>query len=67
MTTSETAIGNHGSIEEELFALRQYINEYRTALNTEGIWLFLATLGCWSVTNIFLPFGAFALAVLEKG
>jgi hypothetical protein len=67
MTTSETAIGNHGSIEEELFALRQYINEYRTALNTEGIWLFLATLGCWSVTNIFLQFGAFALAVILFG
>jgi hypothetical protein len=67
MSTSETAIGNHDSVDEELFALRQYINAYRTALNTEGIWLFLATLGCWSVTNIFLQFSAFALAVILFG
>jgi hypothetical protein len=64
MSTSETAVGNHDSVDEELFALRQYINEYRTALNTEGIWLFLATLGCWSVTNIFLQISAFALALI---
>jgi hypothetical protein len=67
MSTSETAIGNHDSVDGKLFALRQYINEYRTALNTEGIWLFLATFGCWSVTNIFLQFGAFALAVILFG
>jgi hypothetical protein len=62
MRTSETAIGNHDSIDEELFALRQDINEYRSSLNTEAIWLFLATLGCWSVTNTFLQVVAFVLA-----
>jgi hypothetical protein len=62
MSTSETAIGNHDSIDEELFALRQDINEYRVSLNTEAIWLFLATLGCWSVTNTFLQVVAFVLA-----
>lgn len=27
------------------------IDSYRASLNTEGVWLFLATLGCWSVSH----------------
>ena len=67
MHTTGTAIGNFATIEDELSALRRHIIEYRTALNAEGIWLFLATLGCWSVSNIFLQFTGFGIAVLLFG
>lgn len=48
-------------------ALKQHIADYRTALNQEGVWLFLATLGCWSVSNSILQFFAFLVAVALFG
>jgi hypothetical protein len=65
--TSEAIIGALPTIESEMSALEQHITEYRAALNQEGIWLFLATLGCWSVTHPLLQFFAFALALVLFG
>lgn len=36
------------SPSEELEILRKYIHTYSDELNLEGVWLFLASLGCWS-------------------
>jgi hypothetical protein len=35
----------------ELDAFVARVDRYQESLNTEGVWLFLATLGCWSVSN----------------
>jgi len=52
------------TIEIEIEALRSHIHEYRRAINDEGMWLFLATLGCWSVSEEWLQLSAIAVAVL---
>ncbi len=72
MSTSQTpetqiAIGSHRTIEAELSALQLHVVEYRKALNDEAVWLFLATMGCWSVTNGIIQFVALGLAVLLFG
>lgn len=64
---SQTLIGSHLTIEAELNALQLHVVEYRKVLNDEAVWLFLATLGCWSVTNGILQFIALGLAVLLFG
>ncbi|WP_090143339.1 hypothetical protein [Limnohabitans sp. DM1] len=40
---------NNEAIKKKLKEFEDHIDAYRGALNTEGVWLFLATLGCWSV------------------
>lgn len=42
-------IGLGRSVEEELAALNTSIDKHLNALNVEGVWLFLASLSCWSV------------------
>jgi hypothetical protein len=37
------------SVDQECSALSRSIDRQRRAIETEGIWLFLAVLGCWSV------------------
>lgn len=63
MPITETSIGDHATIEEELQALRNHIKTYRETLNDEGVWLFLVTLGCWSVSLPPLQLLAYLLAV----
>ena len=48
-------------IEEKLEEFKAHIDAYRESLNTEGVWLFLATLGCWSVTNQAMQLLAFLI------
>ena len=67
MPTLNIAIGAQATIEDEMAALQTHIADYRTALNQEGIWLFLATLGCWSVSQPLLQFFAYALALVLFG
>lgn len=68
MTTITTgSIPTQSMVENEILALRQHISDYRVALNQEGIWLFLATLGCWSVTKIIIQTVAFFLAAILFG
>lgn len=60
-------IGYGPTIKADIWALEQHIAEYRKQLNDEGIWLFLSTLGCWSVTSRPLQFFALALTALLFG
>lgn len=64
-TTNNTQFPS--TVEEEISSLQQHISTYRATLNQEGVWLFLATLGCWSVTASSLKFLAFALAAFLFG
>ncbi|WP_447880479.1 hypothetical protein [Serratia fonticola] len=36
-------------IKNKILEYEVHIDEYRSLVNTEGVWLFLATLGCWGV------------------
>lgn len=45
----------------ELSEFESNIDRYRDSLNKEGVWLFLATLGCWSVNNP--PIQLFAISI----
>lgn len=38
-------------LKEEIHDYNQNIDQYRQALQTQSVWLFLAILGCWSVTS----------------
>jgi hypothetical protein len=50
-------------IKNELKSLEEDILAWHNILNREGIWLFLATLGCWSVPEGWLRFSAFIIIV----
>ena len=42
----------------------KYLTEYDENLNIQGIWLFLATLGCWSVPEGLFRITAFSITIL---
>lgn len=60
-------IGSHQTIEEEISALKLHIDEYRTFLNQEGVWLMLAALGCWGVMQPVFQLSAFVVIFLVFG
>lgn len=51
MLNQNRPIGLGQSINDELTALNVSIDTHLHALNHEGVWLFLAALGCWSVPD----------------
>ena len=57
------AVGQQPTVEAELEALQHEIRFYRKTLNNEAVWLFLATLGCWSVSNLVLQLVAYMIVV----
>ncbi len=67
MQNAPVTVGSLPTIEAEMLTLQQHVADYRAALNQEGVWLFLATLGCWSVSNHILQFFAFLVAVMLFG
>ncbi|MRD72780.1 hypothetical protein GH865_05880 [Rhodocyclus tenuis] len=63
MNSSKTT----NTIEDEIQSLRDHVREYRKALNDEGVWLFLATLGCWGVSGKALQIFAIVVTILLFG
>lgn len=55
------------AIEDSILTLRQHVRDYRKALNDEGVWLFLATLGCLGVPGKALQLGAITVTILLFG
>ena len=51
-------------INDYLDSFSKYLIEYDENLNIQGIWLFLATLGCWSVPEGWLRVTAFSITFL---
>ncbi|MBD6984266.1 hypothetical protein [Vibrio parahaemolyticus] len=45
----KTMVDNNTFISSEVDYLKKSVEEFRANLNAQGVWLFLATLGCWSV------------------
>lgn len=51
-------------LKAEIEAYDKNIAEYRRALQTESVWLFLAVLGCWSVSsNSYIQTFAFLITI----
>lgn len=44
----------YDELEKELEQFAQKIKSYNLHVNKSGVWLFLATLGCWSITENLL-------------
>ncbi|KAB7697141.1 hypothetical protein [Plesiomonas shigelloides] len=44
-------MSTYQSFEQDLKLLQLEVHKYNQNLNDSGIWLFLATLGCWSVNE----------------
>ncbi|MGL4926142.1 MAG: hypothetical protein ACRC4K_04825 [Plesiomonas shigelloides] len=44
-------MSTYQSFEQDLKQLQLEVQNYNQNLNDSGIWLFLATLGCWSVSE----------------
>ena len=66
-------MSENNEIEIELQKFSQDIDDWHEKANIEGIWIFLATLGCWGVTNNILLFVALIIVffifiyLLSKG
>jgi hypothetical protein len=59
---SEISIDYQLTIKDEISTFQRRLLKYRQVLNNDkAVWLFLTTLGCWSVTNICLQFAALLL------
>jgi hypothetical protein len=59
-TTERDALNE---LTHALNSFESHVVAYRETLNQEGIWLFLATLGCWGVDDPLLRFAAYGLTV----
>lgn len=64
MDSDKEILRANKKIKARLLNFEKEIDEYREALNTEGVWLFLSTLGCWSVTDELLQLFAFAITCI---
>ena len=62
--TQPLTIAEVPSVDEAIEAFDAHITKYRSALNTEGVWLFLSSLGCWSAP---LDFGFQLIAFMVAG
>ena len=49
------------SILTEVEKYSAHIDRFRSRANTHGIWLFIATLGCWGVTDPYIRMLAFIM------
>ncbi len=51
-------------INEKISEFESLIDAYRATLNTEGVWLFLASLGCWGVNDAIVQLSAIAITFI---
>lgn len=54
---------NNSDIMHKIKRYMIHIKRFRESLNIEGVWIFLATLGCWSVTNKYIQLYAMLTTV----
>lgn len=51
-------------VKNKILEYEIHIDEYRSLVNTEGVWLFLATLGCWGVGQVYIQFYALVITFI---
>lgn len=67
LPASERPIGLNRTVDQELLAIQASIDAHQLGLNQEGVWLFLAVLGCWSVAPDWMRLIALALTLVLFG
>lgn len=67
LDTKPLSLAELPRIDDALRAFRQHILDYQTALNDEGIWLFLSTVGCWGVPQPGFQMTAYFVTVMMFG
>jgi hypothetical protein len=60
-TYAKFATSDQSTINQDIRTLETFISDNRKVLNDEGVWLFLATLGCWSVGQSVFQIFAFLI------
>ena len=50
--------------ENQISDFKEHIKNYRTNLNNEGVWLFLACLGCWGIPNEDMRNASFIITLI---
>lgn len=54
-------------LKSQIMDFGDHVKNYQKSLNNEGIWLFLAALGCWSVPHKSLQSVAFIISLVVFG
>ena len=49
---------------EQISEFKAHIRHYHKSLNNEGVWLFLAALGCWGVPNREMQNASFIITII---
>lgn len=52
------------NLGKQILDFKKHIRHYRMSLNNEGVWLFLAALGCWGVPNKEMQNTAFVITII---
>jgi hypothetical protein len=63
----KSLLGEHdvnSHLEQQVSDFRQHIKHYQESLNNEGVWLFLAALGCWGVPSKEMQNAAFVITII---
>ncbi|MDD2915158.1 MAG: hypothetical protein PHP70_07545 [Gallionella sp.] len=60
---SETQEAVFEQFNKKISDFKSNIQQYHSALNDEGIWLFLSTLGCWGIPDSRFKFVAFVITL----
>lgn len=49
---------------KQVLEFKQHIKRYQKSLNNEGVWLFLAALGCWGVPDKEMQNASFIITII---
>jgi hypothetical protein len=64
MSFSNLEFDVNNFIASQIADFKNHIQQYQETINTEGIWLFLAVLGCWGVTDEAMQKTAFIVTMI---
>ena len=64
MSTPNLGFDINNYITSQILDFKNHIEHYQETINTEGIWLFLAVLGCWGVDDELMQKAAFIMTML---
>ncbi len=67
LDTQPLSLAELPRIDDALRAFKAHMRDYWAALNDEGVWLFLSTVGCWGVPQPAFQMAAYFVTVMMFG
>ncbi len=64
MTLYENETILNDSLKSQIYEFKNHIRKYQNSLNNEGVWLFLAALGCWGVPDKGMQNASFVITII---